>query len=252
MALDGFTLQNMVALVTGGAGGMGSAIARDLGALGATVAVADINEQGAAEVARKIRNAQAFGVDLSDSSSIDAMVEAVNGGFGHVDVLVNNAGWDKLGPFAKTDDSTWDRLIAINLRAPIHITHAFLPGMIERGSGRLIYIAYDAGRVGSTGEAVYSACKAGIIGFSKTIARESSRSQITSNVVCPGPTDTPLLAEVAVGNEKLVEALKRGIPLGRLGRPDDISGLVAFLGTSLASYITGQTVSVSGGLTMAG
>ena len=252
MALDGFTLQNMVALVTGGAGGMGSAIARDLGALGATVAVADINEQGAAEVARKIRNAQAFGVDLSDSSSIDAMVEAVNGGFGHVDVLVNNAGWDKVGPFAKTDDSTWDRLIAINLRAPIHITHAFLPGMIERGSGRLIYIASDAGRVGSTGEAVYSACKAGIIGFSKTIARESSRSQITSNVVCPGPTDTPLLAEVAVGNEKLVEALKRGIPLGRLGRPDDISGLVAFLGTSLASYITGQTVSVSGGLTMAG
>ena len=128
MALDGFTLQNMVALVTGGAGGMGSAIARDLGALGATVAVADINEQGAAKVARKIRNAQAFGVDLSDSSSIDAMVEAVNGGFGHVDVLVNNAGWDKVGPFAKTDDSTWDRLIAINLRAPIHITHAFLPG----------------------------------------------------------------------------------------------------------------------------
>ena len=252
MALDGFTLQNMVALVTGGAGGMGSAIARDLGALGATVAVADINEQGAAEVARKIRNAQAFGVDLSDSSSIDAMVEAVNGGFGHVDVLVNNAGWDKVGPFAKTDDSTWDRLIAINLRAPIHITHAFLPGMIERGSGRLIYIASDAGRVGSTGEAVYSACKAGIIGFSKTIARESSRSQITSNVVCPGPTDTPLLAEVAVGNEKLVEALKRGIPLGRLGRPDDISGLVAFLGTGLASYITGQTISVSGGLTMAG
>ena len=180
------------------------------------------------------------------------MVEAVNGGFGHVDVLVNNAGWDKVGPFAKTDDSTWDRLIAINLRAPIHITHAFLPGMIERGSGRLIYIASDAGRVGSTGEAVYSACKAGIIGFSKTIARESSRSQITSNVVCPGPTDTPLLAEVAVGNEKLVEALKRGIPLGRLGRPDDISGLVAFLATGLASYITGQTISVSGGLTMAG
>ena len=106
--------------------------------------------------------------------------------------------------------------------------------------------------MGSTGEAVYSACKAGIIGFSKTIARESSRSQITSNVVCPGPTDTPLLAEVAVGNEKLVEALKRGIPLGRLGRPDDISGLVAFLGTGLASYITGQTISVSGGLTMAG
>ena len=215
MALDGFTLENMV---TGGAGGMGSAIARDLGALGAAVAVADINEQGAAKVARGIKSAQAFGVDLSDSSSIDAMVEAVNGGFGHVDVLVNNAGWDKVGPFATTDDSTWDRLIAINLRAPIHITHAFLPGF-ERGSGRLIYIASDAGRVGSTGEAVYSACKAGIIGFSKTIARESSRSQIISNVVCPGPTDTPLLAEVAVGNKRLVEALKRAIPLGRLGRP---------------------------------
>jgi 2-hydroxycyclohexanecarboxyl-CoA dehydrogenase len=252
MITDGFTVRDKVVLVTGGAGGMGSAIARDLGSLGASVAVADINTDGANAVASSIKNATAFGVDLCDPASIDAMVAAVDAAFGRVDVLVNNAGWDKVAPFATSTDEAWDRLIAINLRAPIHLTHAFLPGMLERRAGRLIYVSSDAARVGSTGEAVYSACKAGIIGFSKTMARESARSQVTSNVVCPGPTDTPLLSEVAAGNEKLVASLKRGIPLGRLGHPDDISGAVAFLASDLASYITGQTLSISGGLTMAG
>jgi len=252
MELEGLTLEGKVALVTGGAGGMGSAIARDLAGLGAVVAVADINREGAEVVAKSLPDGRAFEVDLSDAASVATLVEEVLGTMSKVDVLVNNAGWDKVGPFVTSDSEAWDRLIAINLRAPIQLTHGFLPGMVERRSGRLVYVSSDAARVGSTGEAVYSACKAGLIGFSKTMARESARAGVTSNVVCPGPTDTPLLQEVAAGNEKLVESLKRGIPLGRLGQPDDISGLVAFLASERAGYITGQTVSVSGGLTMAG
>lgn len=252
MALDGLTLDGKVAVVTGGAGGMGSAICRDLSALGATVAVVDINEDGAREVAAELKQGGAFTVDLSDAASVDALIAQVLADLGRVDVLVNNAGWDKVGPFVSSGTEHWDRLIAINLRAPIQLTHGFLPGMVERRSGRLVFVSSDAARVGSTGEAVYSACKSGIIGFSKTMARESARAGITSNVVCPGPTDTPLLQEVAAGNEKLVESLKRGIPLGRLGQPEDIAGLVAFLSSERAGYITGQTVSVSGGLTMAG
>lgn len=252
MELEGLTLEGRVALVTGGAGGMGSAIARDLAGLGAVVAVADINREGAEAVASSLPGGRAFEVDLSDAASVAALVEGVLDAMGQVDVLVNNAGWDKVGPFVTSDTEAWDRLIAINLRAPIQLTHGFLPGMVDRRSGRLVYVSSDAARVGSTGEAVYSACKAGLIGFSKTMARESARAGVTSNVVCPGPTDTPLLQEVAAGNEKLVESLKRGIPLGRLGQPDDISGLVAFLASDRAGYITGQTVSVSGGLTMAG
>lgn len=252
MTLDGLTLEGKVALVTGGAGGMGSAICRDLGALGATVAVVDINEEGARAVASDIEGSEAFVVDLSDPASVDGLIAQVLERLGRVDVLVNNAGWDKVAPFVASGSEHWDRLIAINLRAPIQLTHGFLPGMVERRSGRLVYVSSDAARVGSTGEAVYSACKSGLIGFSKTMARESARAGITSNVVCPGPTDTPLLQEVAAGNEKLVESLKRGIPLGRLGQPEDVAGLVAFLTSERAGYITGQTVSVSGGLTMAG
>ena len=233
-------------MVTGGAGGIGSAICQDLAGLGARVAVCDVNEQGAHAVAAALDGATAHRVDLADPASIDALVPAL----GEVDILVNNAGWDKVQPFVASDGDTWDRLIAVNLRAPIHLTHALLPGMLERGGGRLIFISSDAARVGSTGEAVYSACKSGLIGFSKTIAREAARSKTTSNVVCPGPSDTPLLAQVAGDNPKLVEALKRSIPLGRLGEPRDIASLVAFLCSDRAEYITGQTISVSGGLTM--
>ena len=250
--LDRLTLEGKVALVTGGAGGMGSAIARDLGKLGATVVIADINEDGARSVASGINRATALAVDLADQESVQDLIKRTLANVGRVDVLVSNAGWDKVAPFATTGSESWDRLIAVNLRAPIQLTHGFLPGMIENGGGRLVYISSDAARVGSTGEAVYSACKAGVIGFSKTMARESARSNVTSNVVCPGPTDTPLLAEVAAGNVKLVESLKRGIPLGRLGHPDDVSGIVAYLCSERADYITGQTISVSGGLTMAG
>lgn len=250
--MDGLTLEGRTALVTGGAGGIGSRIVEDLVALGAKVALCDINEAGAQEVASRYESAEAFGVDLSDRGSVASLVEAVTSSMGGVDVLVNNAGWDKVGPFVQSDPETWDRLIAINLRAPIQLTHAFLPGMMERQWGRLVFVSSDAARVGSMGEAVYASCKAGLVGFAKTIAREAARKAITSNVVCPGPSDTPLLQEVAAGNEKLVESLKRGIPLGRLGTARDVAGAVAFLASERAEYITGQTISVSGGLTMAG
>lgn len=252
MALERLTLDGKVALVTGGAGGMGAAIAHDLASLGAAVAVADINQSGAESVAGQIVGGEAFTADLADAASVGQLAAEVVESLGRVDVLVNNAGWDQVGPFVSSDPATWDRLIAINLRAPMQLTHRLLPGMVDRASGRLIYVSSDAARVGSTGEAVYAACKAGLIGFSKTVARESARAGVTSNVVCPGPTNTPFLQEVAAGNEKLVESLKRGIPLGRLGEPDDVSGLIAFLASERASYITGQTVSVSGGLTMVG
>jgi 2-hydroxycyclohexanecarboxyl-CoA dehydrogenase len=169
---------------------------------------------------------------------------------GNPQLLINNAGWDKVEPFLQSDFATWDKLVQINLLAPITLSKLVAPGMIEAKWGRFVHISSDAARVGSTGEAVYSACKAGIVGFSKTIAREFARSGITSNVVCPGPTNTALLREVAGENEKLVESLKRNIPVGRIGEPKDVAGIVRFFCSDDAEYITGQTISVSGGLTM--
>lgn len=247
--MEGMTLAGRTALVTGGAGGIGSAICRDLTSLGARVLVCDINVKGAAAVASAVAG-RAFGVDLESPADITRFVSEVLAEEGGVDVLVNNAGWERVGPFLESDQPFWDKLIAINMRAPIQLTHELLPGMLERGWGRLVFISSDAGRVGSTGEGVYSACKAGLIGFSKTIAREAARGGVTSNVVCPGPTDTPLLQATASASPKLVDVLKRAIPLGRLGAPEDVAGAVAFLASERASYITGQTISVSGGLTM--
>lgn len=248
--MEDLTLQGRVAVVTGGAGGMGRRIVQDLSALGATVVVADINEAGAREIESTTGRVVAAGVDLSDPGSIETFASGMLHRFGRIDVLVSNAGWDKVGPFVDSDPLLWDRLIGINMRAPIQLAHRFLPAMMENGWGRLIFVSSDAGRVGSTGEAVYAACKAGLIGFAKTVARESARRGVTSNVVCPGPTDTPLLAEVAADNEKLVEALQRRIPVGRLGQPKDIAAMVGFFASDRAEYITGQTISVSGGLTM--
>ena len=236
-------------MVTGGAGGIGAAICEDLADLGARVIVCDINEEGAREVASKVAGA-AETVDLSDPSSIQDLARRVMDRIGPVDILVNNAGWDKVGPFLDSKPDVWDRLIAINMRAPIQLTHALLPAMVERSWGRLIYISSDAARVGSSGEAVYAACKAGLLGFAKTMARETARVGVTSNVICPGPSDTPLLRQISESQPKLIESLKRAIPVGRLGQPRDVSGLVAFLCTERAEFITGQTISVSGGLTM--
>ena len=248
--MDGVTLAGRTAVVTGGAGGMGSAISRDLASLGARVVVADINSDGAEKVAADLPDALALAVDLSDPASVDEFIARTKEAVGRVDVLVNNAGWDKVEPFLTSAPPTWDRLIAINLRAPIQLTHGFLGGMTEARWGRLVFVASDAGRVGSSGEAVYAACKAGLIGFSKTIARESAKFGVSSNTVCPGPSDTPLLREVAAGNPKLVESLERSIPMKRLAHPDDIAGVVCYFCTERAGYVTGQTISVSGGLTM--
>ncbi len=174
---------------------------------------------------------------------------------GPIDVLVNNAGWDLFVPFLDTVPEDWARLIDINLVGALNMHHAILPGMVERNGGRVVNISSDAARVGSSGEAVYAACKAGLVAFSKTLAREHSRHGITFNVVCPGPTDTALLATVtdtAANPEKLREAFRRAIPLGRLGQPDDLVGAVLFFASADASFVTGQVLSVSGGLTMAG
>jgi 2-hydroxycyclohexanecarboxyl-CoA dehydrogenase len=248
--MEGLTLKDRVAIVTGGAGGIGSQIVAELSSLGAVVGVCDVNYEQAKSVAAGVERAVALSVDLSDADSVSAMVQAARSELGRVDVLVNNAGWDSIGPFVNSSPEVWDRLIAINLRAPIQLTHAFLPGMLEAGWGRVVFISSDAARVGSTGEAVYAACKAGQIGFAKTIARETARNGVTSNAVCPGPTQTPLLEEVAAGNAKLVDALRRSVPVGRLGEPRDVAGVVAFLCSERAEYLTGQTISVSGGLTM--
>jgi 2-hydroxycyclohexanecarboxyl-CoA dehydrogenase len=247
--MNGLTLEGRVAVVTGGAGGIGTAISRELAELGAKVVVVDLDEVGANRVADEL-GGSAFHCDLADSDSIDRVGAAILDQLGAVDVLVNNAGWDKVEPFLTSVPATWDKLIAINLRAAIQLTHLFLAQMQERRFGRLIFVSSDAARVGSSGEAVYSACKAGLVGFAKTIARESARHAVTSNVVCPGPSETPLLLQVASDNPKLVESLKRAIPLGRLGQPTDVAGIVAFMCSERAGYITGQTMSVSGGLTM--
>ena len=244
-------LQGKVALVTGAGRGIGKAIAARLAAEGARVVIADVDGTTAHATAEEIgHGAVAVKMDVTDPASVrDGVAEAVRA-VGPIEVLVNNAGWDKVEPFVKSQEETWDRVLAINLKGPIRCARAVLDGMIDRKAGKIISISSDAGRVGSTGEAVYSAAKAGVIGFSKTLARETARYGINVNVVCPGPTNTPLLNEIAGGNDKLIESLRRAIPMGRTGEPDDIAGAVAFLASDDAGFITGQTLSVSGGLSM--
>jgi 2-hydroxycyclohexanecarboxyl-CoA dehydrogenase len=188
--------------------------------------------------------------DLRSVDAIENVFAGITEIAGPIEVLVNNAGWDKVEPFVKSQEETWDRVLAINLKGPIRCARAVLDSMIERRAGKIVSIGSDAGRVGSTGEAVYAAAKAGVIGFTKTLAREVARYGINVNVVCPGPTNTPLLQEIAGRNEKLLASLKQAIPLGRTGEPDDIAGAVAFLASDDAGFITGQTLSVSGGLSM--
>jgi 2-hydroxycyclohexanecarboxyl-CoA dehydrogenase len=249
-------LKGKTAIVTGGAGGIGAAICRRLAEEGVKVGVFDLRADAAAKVATEIGNgASAHACDITDLAAVTAAVGAFEAAQGATDILVNNAGWDKFAYFLDTTTEDWDRIIAINLRGPIHLHHAVLKGMQARRRGRVVNIASDAGRVGSSMEAVYSACKGGIISFTKTIAREMARSGVTVNCVCPGPTDTPLLAQFLGGGpqgEKAYEGLKRAIPLKRLGQPDDLAGMVAFLASDDAAYITGQVISVSGGLTMNG
>ncbi|MBK9360132.1 MAG: 2-hydroxycyclohexanecarboxyl-CoA dehydrogenase [Rubrivivax sp.] len=251
--------ENQTVIVTGGGGGIGGATCRRFGREGGRVAVFDLKLDAAEKVAAAVRAeggaAQAFCCDITDRASVDAAVAAAEAALGPIDVLVNNAGWDVFKPFTKTEPAQWDRLIAINLTGALHMHHAVLPGMAARKSGRIVNIASDAARVGSSGEAVYAACKGGLVAFSKTIAREHARHGITVNVVCPGPTDTALFADYkeGAGNpEKLMEAFTRSIPLGRIGQPDDLPGAVLYFASSDAAYVTGQVLSVSGGLTMVG
>jgi 2-hydroxycyclohexanecarboxyl-CoA dehydrogenase len=249
-------MSERVALVTGGARGIGEAICRALATDGWSIAIADLDEQAAARTATSVARehgvaTRGYGVDVCDLDAIDRMVTTIERDLGPVESLVNCAGTDVFKQFVDSTAEEWDRVIAVNLRGTIGCCRAVLDGMIERGSGRIVNIASDAGRVGSSGEAVYSATKGGVIAFTKTLARELARHGIRVNCVCPGPTETPLLAELAEYSQKLYDALARAIPLGRTAEPEDIAPAVAFLLSDGAGYITGQTLSVSGGLTMA-
>ena len=244
-----------VAIVTGAARGIGAAIANAVAAGGFAVAVCDLDEAAASAAASQIASNHGVptlgvGVDIASMASVRAAVEQVERDLGPIAALVNNAGIDVIKPFVDSTEDEWDRIIAVNLRGTIGFCRAVLDGMIERKHGRIVSIGSDAGRVGSSGEAVYSATKGGVIAFSKTLAREVARYDITVNCVCPGPTETALLGQVAEYSQKLYDGLARAIPLRRTAQPEDIAPAVAFLISDAASYITGQTLSVSGGLTM--
>jgi 2-hydroxycyclohexanecarboxyl-CoA dehydrogenase len=252
-------LKGKTAIVTGGGGAIGRSIGHRLADEGCVVGVFDRAAEAAEETARSIQasggRAAAYIVDIADRAAVEQAVADFEGQTGPTDVLVNNAGWDRFANFLDTEPGFWDEVIAVNLKGPLNMHHVVVRGMAARGTGRVVNIASDAGRVGSSGEAVYAACKGGIIAFTKTLARELAAQHINLNVVCPGPTDTPLLQSFAGEGEqglKVYEALKRAIPFRRLGQPDDIAGIVAFLASDEASFITGQVISVSGGLTMCG
>jgi 2-hydroxycyclohexanecarboxyl-CoA dehydrogenase len=238
-----------VAVVTGSGSGIGRATAIELGRAGFEVAVADLDSAAAA---RTVVNAgaegvqsRAFTVDVADGASVLALAERVMGELGVPQVLVNCAGWDETRPFIDTDRRFWERVVAINLLGVVATTHAFLTAMTERGGGRIVNVASDAGRVGSSGETVYAGAKGGVIAFTKSVARDG----ITANVVCPGPTDTPLFRAQP---ERLQEALVRAVPMRRLGSPQDVAAAIVFFASEQAGFVTGQVLSVSGGLTMAG
>jgi len=252
------TLAEKVAVVTGAASGIGRAIAVGLARAGAAVAVVDVNLGGAEETVRAIETeggrARAWQADVARRSEVDAVVAGILAAWGAVHILVNNAGWDRPMPFVETTEEFWDKVLAVNLKGPIICTRAVLPPMIAQGYGKIVSVASDAGRVGSTGEAVYSAAKGGVIAFTKAVAREVARHRINVNVICPGPTETRLLQEVTAGEQgaKIIAAMTRAIPFRRLGKPEEIAAAVAFFVSPDADFITGQVLSVSGGLTMAG
>jgi 2-hydroxycyclohexanecarboxyl-CoA dehydrogenase len=251
-------LKDRTVLVTGGANGIGAAICRRLAEEGCIVGILDLDaaagEKLAGEIGAGGARATFHAVDISDYDAVKHAVESFEAASGSVAFLVNNAGWDRAANFLDTTPEFWRKVIAINLYGPLNMSHVVLRGMAARGFGRVVNIASDAGRVGSSGEAVYSACKGGVIAFSKTVARELVGKGVIVNTLCPGPTDTAILRSFLEGPDgsKIADALKRAIPMRRFGAPEDYPGLVAFLLSDDAAYITGQTISVSGGLTMHG
>jgi 2-hydroxycyclohexanecarboxyl-CoA dehydrogenase len=245
-------LKDKVIVVTGGASGIGKATAQVLAAQGATVHIGDLDFAGAERTARDCESGSisATALDLAKPDSVKAFAEQVLAQHGRVDGLVNAAGFDKVGPFIKNDPELWERLVAVNLLGAMRLTQLVLPSMISANAGKIVNISSDAGRVGSMGETAYAATKGGLIAFTKSLAREMARYQINVNVVCPGPTDTPLFNTQA--SEGLREALISAIPFRRLGQPDDVAQAVRYLVGPNSNYVTGQVLSVSGGLTMVG
>jgi 2-hydroxycyclohexanecarboxyl-CoA dehydrogenase len=250
-------LERKVALVTGAAGGIGTAICARLIEEGCQVVACDIDEAALARLAQAMGsdNLSTCVLDITDFAAVERAVADCVTSSGGIDILVNNAGWDIAKPFVETTPDFWDKVIAINLKGPLNLHRAVLPHMLRAGGGKIVNIASDAGRVGSSGESVYSACKGGIIAFTKTVARECAAKGVVVNAVCPGPTDTPLLRSFVGEGEygqKIYDRLKSAIPMKRLGQPSDLPGIVAFLSSDDAGFITGQVISVSGGLTMHG
>ena len=250
---------NRVAMVTGGASGIGLGISLGLGRAGFTVAVADLNteaaERAAAEITEAGGSARAVRIDITDTAAVQSAVSEIEGELGPIDIVVNNAGWDDFMPFLSTTEEFWDKILEINFKGALRVMKTVVPGMVERGFGRVINIGSDAGRVGSSLEAVYSGAKGGIIAFSKTLAREVATKGVTVNTVCPGPTDTPALRAFADNSgqdaEKVIAGMTRAVPMKRLGTAEDVATAVVFLAQDDTAFITGQTLSVSGGLTMA-
>jgi 2-hydroxycyclohexanecarboxyl-CoA dehydrogenase len=252
-----FELTGKTAIVTGGARGIGKGISMTLARQGANVVIADLlldaAQETAAEIMKTGSNAMAVQTDIADLASVKTMVEKAKSEFGKIDILVNNAGWDRMKPFLKTTPDFWDKVININFKGVLNTVYAVAEGMIAQNSGRVINIASDAARVGSMGESVYSGAKGAVLSFSKTLARELARNSVTVNVLCPGPTPTPLLDDMKAEDsfaDKVLSSMDKIIPLKRMGTPDDIASAVAFLASDEAGFITGQVLSVSGGLTM--
>jgi 2-hydroxycyclohexanecarboxyl-CoA dehydrogenase len=246
-------LEGKTALVTGGASGIGAATARRLAAEGARVAIGDLNEQGARVIAAEL-DGFAFAVDVSDADSVRSGVASAVDALGPIDVLVNNAGTDRFSFFVNTDEELWDFVLGVNLRGVLAVTHAVLGSMQERRTGAIVNVASEAGRVGSQGSVVYSAAKAGVIGFTKAIAREAARYHVRCNAVAPGPIETPLLNAAPAMLGEIGVRLKKGMvnatAMGRSGEPEEVAAAIAFLAGDDASYVTGQTLNVSGGLSM--
>jgi 2-hydroxycyclohexanecarboxyl-CoA dehydrogenase len=245
--------EGKTAVVTGAGSGIGRATAEGFAAGGAAVILGDINVENGEAAAAAIRDAGGTAdfvrLDVTDQKSVEAFRDQANKLRGDVHIVANVAGWGKTEPFVQNTPDFWDKVVALNLMGPIYMARAFCEPMMERNQGKIVNVASDAGRVGSLGESVYAGSKGGAIAFTKSLAREMARYNINVNCVCPGPTDTPLMAAV---NEKIKEAFMRVTPMRRLAKPEEVANAVLFFASDRASFVTGQVLSVSGGLTMAG